>query len=343
MKVQIFERFRNIYSFQELCFKVKDLFTNFMWSRFTRQGRWARTLMDKRIASYKNTRPTELPQVLHIELTNRCNLDCQMCGHSNLERKPQDLGFDEFRHLIDQLPSSRIDSIGLYHYGESLLYPRLVDAIKYISSKHPYICTRLRTNGQLLDEKMSLELLNSGLKSLEISINGLCEAEYETIMKGASFSRLQDNLKTYLRLKGSFGKRQRNIIVTILSDHAKPYINRFSKVWFRYMPVVVTNLHSYFKAKRVDNPEDMNSICTVPCPDVFYHAVILSSGELTFCCPDVEGTLSIGNVKDDEISYIWNSERADEIRQIHRERMFHKLPICYKCTGGTLRNRVVRR
>jgi len=339
--------FKYVYSARQFFHKSYSKAESFLWSSFTKKGRYITGLVKKRCWAVKNRKAVDFPDIMHIELTNRCNLNCKMCPHEGLKRKSEDMDFGIFKKIVDEFPLNTVDSLGLYYFGESLLYPRLADATKYITNKDPNIYSRLRTNGQLLMEDKTRELLSSGLRCLEFSINGLEQDSYEKIMKNASYQRLLENIYRYTLLKKRMRVKQDSYIAAIFQDETSKDMARFVKRWSKMMPVVVTNLHDGFNvggqsSKKGNGTKELYQR-TEPCPEVFYHAVILSNGEVTFCCADVEGTLSIGNVKSEGMRDIWHGEKAQTIRDLHTKKEFDKLPQCKNCKYGILRGGIVKR
>ena len=57
-----------------------------------------------------------------IEVTNICNLECPLCptGENTLNRKPQNMSFETFRKIIDEIAAYCVE-VNLTNYGEPLL------------------------------------------------------------------------------------------------------------------------------------------------------------------------------------------------------------------------------
>ncbi|MBN1793579.1 MAG: glycosyltransferase [Candidatus Omnitrophica bacterium] len=336
-------RIARINGVRDLIHKVREKILNGVWSVFTIRGMKVRALIRKRKQHVSQKRALRFPDTLHIELTNRCNLNCAMCSHDRMKRIRKDMDFHLFRCLIDECRNYPVDAISLYYFGEALLYPHLLEAIRYAHQTLDGVHTRIRTNAQLLTERRTRELLASGLTALEFSLEGYTREVYETLMKGASYEETLERLGRYFRLKKELGIRQQNAIVTVAMDETLPAMKQFVRAWSRFAPVSVTRLHSGFVTGESSLPGKTAYQRTIPCPEPFYHAMVLSNGEVTFCCCDVEGALSIGNITRHNLHTIWNSRRAEEIRRLHRECAFDTLPICRQCSNGILRQGVIRR
>ena len=96
-----------------------------------------------------------------------------------------------YRKIIDEARAFAFD-INLAHRGESLLHPHLIEAIRYAKSQGLY--TRLHTNGSLLTEDLSREIIASGLDRLSFSFDGFTKEAYEGIRRGGDFDKTIGNI-----------------------------------------------------------------------------------------------------------------------------------------------------
>ena len=259
-------------------------------------------LVKERLKAIRTLTPLDFPNVLHIELTSMCNLRCEMCPHIRMKREKKHMDLDLFKKLVDSLPPKKVDVIALYFFGEPLLYPHLVEAIHYLKTKRPEIYTFIRTNAQLLKEDLARNLLNSGLDSLQFSIEGANKQTYEKIMTGASYDEMLTNLETYLNLKKQTNSRQFTTILTLRMPETENEIPQLIKKWKHLVnSISIMDAHDDYKVEgSLSNTasDPAKPIRTRPCPDPFYHAMIYSNGEVGVCCIDCEATLALGNLSD---------------------------------------------
>lgn len=73
------------------------------------------------------------PPYVTFELINRCNFRCIMCPATYLNKSREELDFNLFKKVIDEI-SNYGNLIRFIGYCEPLLYSRIEDAIKYASS-----------------------------------------------------------------------------------------------------------------------------------------------------------------------------------------------------------------
>lgn len=87
------------------------------------------------------------PRHIFVELTADCQLSCAYCPRPKISSH---LPFELFKKVVDEASLYGKRSFSLHLFGEPLLYPKIIEAIKYIKERgHSVILT---TNGLLLGE-----------------------------------------------------------------------------------------------------------------------------------------------------------------------------------------------
>jgi hypothetical protein len=107
-----------------------------------------------------------MKQIVQIELTNHCNRRCSYCGQMNMTRPKGFITMDTIRRCVAVLAQLKQATVGLNHYGESLLHPQLIDIITELNANN--VAPWLYTNGDLLLPRMK-ELASLRLHNLVIS------------------------------------------------------------------------------------------------------------------------------------------------------------------------------
>lgn len=120
-----------------------------------------------------------------ISLTDKCNLRCVYCMDED-EKLEEDsinniLSFDDYKFIIKNFADLGITKIK-FDGGEPLLYERLSELIYYAK----YTCNiediSITTNGHNFCER-ALELKESGLDRVNISIDSLKEIDIEVLLE----------------------------------------------------------------------------------------------------------------------------------------------------------------
>jgi putative metalloenzyme radical SAM/SPASM domain maturase len=114
------------------------------------------------------------PKKIYAELTTRCNLRCKMCvkyaaGSCIAE---EDLPLAVFKSLAPSLAHAQ--TLILNGIGEPLLHPDLEEIVEFSRANMPPEATiGFQSNGILLDEEKSVQLILAGLSTVCLSLDSL--------------------------------------------------------------------------------------------------------------------------------------------------------------------------
>ena len=139
---------------------------------------------------------------VRISLTDKCNLSCVYCKEEDdkvEEYVNNILSFDDYKFMIKNFKELGVNKIKFVG-GEPLLYPYLKDLIYFAKYECNIEDISITTNGQHFSEK-ALELKNSGLDRVNLSIDSLKEYKYNAVTRGGSLTEVLNALNTCIRLK----------------------------------------------------------------------------------------------------------------------------------------------
>lgn len=140
--------------------------------------------------------PIESIRELYLEVTNRCNSLCQTCpltfGPHEAER---DLSLDEMRHVVEQCPG--LERVVLHGIGEPLLNRELPGMIGWLADRG--LLTVFNTNAIALSERRGDRIVEAGLDSLRISIDGATRATYELLRGVDALDKVLANARAFRR------------------------------------------------------------------------------------------------------------------------------------------------
>ena len=137
-----------------------------------------------------------------ISLTDKCNLRCVYCMpedkvyENNLINDT--LSFNDYKFIINGLSQVGIKKIK-FTGGEPLLYPHLIELIKYAHYECNIDDISITTNGIGLNE-IAYELKRSGLKSVNISLYSLKSYKYKSITRGGNLTDVLKSINRCLEL-----------------------------------------------------------------------------------------------------------------------------------------------
>jgi MoaA/NifB/PqqE/SkfB family radical SAM enzyme len=129
-----------------------------------------------------------MPQIrlFHIEVSNTCNFRCDFCPMTVTGRKPLSMPLSVFKRIVDQVSENRLsDCIMLHVLGEPLLYADVISAVRYASARQLKVI--ITTNGSLLNKDMIEALNDSGLYSMDISLQLFGSNRHESRHAGLPF------------------------------------------------------------------------------------------------------------------------------------------------------------
>lgn len=137
------------------------------------------------------------PTTLSIEPTTSCNLRCPECpsGLRAFSRPTGMLQDKLFKHTIDQV-KGHLTWLHLYFQGEPFLNPHFLEMVSYANSKG--IFTSTSTNAHYLQKSQVQEILQSGLKQLIVSMDGITQEIYAKYRVGGNIEKVQEGIKLLL-------------------------------------------------------------------------------------------------------------------------------------------------
>ena len=131
-----------------------------------------------------------------IELGNVCNLHCLMCPREYEYGKEMDKGFMPLGNaikIIDEI-YPYLDSIGLTGLGETIIYPHLLEVVKYIKKKKKSIIITISTNAHFKDYQSAVSPILPYVDNIQFSVDGTGMI-YEKIRPNTSFQIIRDNIR----------------------------------------------------------------------------------------------------------------------------------------------------
>ncbi len=156
-------------------------------------------------------------EYLFLEVTRRCNLSCRYCGSlCTSKAQGEEMESEKWLEVLEHIAQNyRPDKIMVaVTGGEALLKEGIFDIFRKLHELgFPY---GMVSNGMLLDEKAAREIVQSGMGSISLSLDGPEEVNDELRGKGsfAGVKRAVDNLR-----EAGFGG-----ILEIMSTVTKPVV-----------------------------------------------------------------------------------------------------------------------
>lgn len=130
------------------------------------------------------------PRRLVLELTNRCNLNCVMCGRNSASFRPTTLDMDTFRSLESIM--DHVEEVTLMGWGEPTVNPGFAEMLRTIADHgaRAYFCT----NGMRLDALADV-ILDTRVEVFAVSVDGATQKSNAAIRRGSDLDRICASLR----------------------------------------------------------------------------------------------------------------------------------------------------
>lgn len=261
-------------------------------------------------------------QRIYIEITNICNLNCSFCMKNT--RSSYQMTRNEFNHILDEI-KGHTEHVYLHVQGEPLLHPDLILFLNDCYSKGFRV--HLVTNGTLL-KKYSSDMFNHpALAQLSISIhNNQIQIEDDNYLKIKHLIEVSNdlNLSLFLRL-WSFKDDQLN---KLLESLISPYTINYEGKRIKIKKNLFIDLDKQFEWPTLNQPFQSYE---GKCHSGTKMMAILSNGNVSPCCLDANGLLTVGNIFKSSFNQILDNDRYIEFVNGFKKRQCVET-LCQGCT-----------
>ncbi|MBI2470450.1 MAG: radical SAM protein [Planctomycetes bacterium] len=279
----------------------------------------------------------DFPLRLNIEPTNYCNLSCSMCPRE-LNRPFGYMTINLFKKIINEsIQYGKRLIVTINKDGEPLLHPELPAMIEYAKDKKTAYKINFYTNGILLTETKSLELIKSGLDAIHISIDAFTNETYKKVKNCQKLDVVEENVKKLIELKKKLHSKVPLVIAKIIhtpdtQNEIKPFVNKWRGIADF---VEIGEFHTWdgtlYGSNQFNPNNQFKGITRYPCTFLWYNPVILWDGRVTTCCVDYQGKGIIGDINEDLLARIWKGSTLQKIRMAHLEGRYDSVLLCNKC------------
>lgn len=123
-------------------------------------------------------------RTLQIEVTSRCNFNCEYCMRQFWENTPRDMSLDTFKEILNNFQAERTV---LYGFGEPLIHEDIEEMAKLASKDSEVV---LVTNGSL-----SVERVLKHVDLLGISLDSVDPEYLKRVRRNSEFEIIAENIK----------------------------------------------------------------------------------------------------------------------------------------------------
>lgn len=279
----------------------------------------------------KKTKVSSYPIEYYLDISEVCNLNCPMCSctimHKNKNRDVMQL--DTFEAIIRKI-KGYAGFILLTGKGEPLLNPNFIEFVKICKAEGIRVGTS--TNCTPLTEETSRDIIQSGLDYIIFPLESTNKEEYEKIRVGAKFENVVANINRFLLLKKQMKSK---IFVVIQSLSSEKKLNAYYKPYKKQVKTLFKDNYKYINSVRLKPMIDFHKIKhwhTRPCLLLWRNAFISFEGTVLSCFADTNEIYKFGNLLQDDLTNIWNSEKMQRLREMNlKPETMNKLETCQYC------------
>jgi radical SAM protein with 4Fe4S-binding SPASM domain len=256
-----------------------------------------------------------IPPITVVESTNDCNLKCIVCARNYMTRKVGYIDLKLAEKIMAQIPVGRF--FWAHGWGEPLLHPQFCEFVR-IAKKRRLLIGAI-TNATLLDKEYGKGIIDSGLDWLVFSVDTDDEGVYEKIRVGANYHQVIENINNFLGLKRKLASRKPYTQINILDLPLTT--NRISSL--------VNMWRGRVDRIRVKKTNEYGELCpqihaltnrqllprSTVCSALRKGGIIIYwDGRVGPCCTDFDGRIIYGDLNEQSLSSVWNSQTRLELK-----------------------------
>jgi radical SAM protein with 4Fe4S-binding SPASM domain len=274
--------------------------------------------------------------LVYLELTNNCNLSCEMCTYKKVQEKIGYMSSQLFESCVDQISEMGANCLYLHGAGESLLHPNFKDYLKYAISKRDE--GKIKSvawvdNGMLFNQSIADLVVDLKVDEVSFSLDGVGEVN-DAIRLGSNYSIIERNIKYLISKRGKASKPK----VTIgMVDYGKTeeQKNDVYREWAHFADsiVLIPALHPDNSWGNKNDFKGSPLIAEQPpfCHVPFNMMIISWNGNVTGCCIDYCYKLKVGNALKEPLNQIWKGPKYQALRRAVLDRSYPAGSPCIKC------------
>lgn len=292
-----------------------------------------------------------LPFSLSIEPTTACNLGCPECpsGLKQFTRPTGKLDLDLHRRMLNQVSKS-VFYINYYFQGEPFLHPNFLKLITEAKAKKIYTATS--TNAHFIDKQKAIDIVNSGLDRLIISIDGLTQKTYENYRVNGQLDKVIKGTEFLIEAKKELNSKTPHLIFQFLAvkpnEHEIDDVFKLgAKMKIDEVRIKSAQLYDYENGNPLMPENEKYSRYKIQpngkyklkvktgnhCWRMWSSSVLTWDGKVVPCCFDKDAKHVLGSIENIDFSAIWNSSKYHKFRQSILSNR-NEIDICKNCSEG---------
>lgn len=252
-----------------------------------------------------------------------------------------------FKKIIDE-NSKSLTYLHFYFQGEPYLHPQFLELVKYANERKVFTATS--TNAHYLSEQNVVKTLDSGLKQLIVSMDGITQEIYQDYRIGGSLSKVQEGLKLLIEKRAErkqiFPRIILQFLVTGKNEHQLDELRSWAiKMKVDELQLKSAQIYDFENGSELMPSEEKHSRYILgkrgkwqlkksienKCWRMWQGCVITWDGRVVPCCFDKDAKHVMGQVSYTPLTKIWKNIKFHEFRkQLLSDRK--EIEICKNCS-----------
>lgn len=266
---------------------------------------------------------------IRFEITNRCNFTCKVCPRQQMTRSMGTMSMDLFKKLIHNGVKIGLKYVTLTSFGEPFLDKSFFDRVRIAKKYDLYVSAD--TNGYLVDEKVSHELVTLCFDNIRFSIFAATPDIYEKVHGINGYNRVISNIQNLLKIRNESNFLLPKVGVYYLElEENQAYTQEFINYWKdRVDEVSIWKAHNWidtFDFRKKGSTK--RKTCGRPINGPLQ---IRWDGQVSACCFDYNNKLIIGDVSNGNYEDLFNDKRYKKIVKAHKEGDLRDFQMCDNC------------
>jgi MoaA/NifB/PqqE/SkfB family radical SAM enzyme len=318
------------------------------WLAKTKPG----VALASRFAHLSRLLPLSTPVTVMIDPTNMCNFKCKFCPTgdpellSTVKRPSGFMRLGLFKKVVESLREfpEKVSVLHLYKDGEPMLNKQLPEMIHYAKQQNVARSVETTSNGLLLNPRKAIELIESGLDQIKISVQHVDDKAYRELTRtDATYERVLGNVEILYNEKMRRNSHLKISAKIIDWDLKESQRRRFRKDFGRITDSIMidspmgwsfSELRDFtlgaVAATGKDGFSPINTsrkICSWP----FKNLSVNFNGLVSVCCVDWSWGTVVGNAAEQGLMEIWNGNSLYDLRMTHIKGEKCKIGVCANC------------
>jgi sulfatase maturation enzyme AslB (radical SAM superfamily) len=281
---------------------------------------------------------------LFIEVASTCNLKCEFCGFQrDIHTKKKGImtaGTVETLCTVLKNTGLTFQNFNFYNHGEPLCNKNLAGIVRKVAGTFGAETYKIVTNGVLLSPDRLIELIDSGINSIKVSLDVGKKKRFIALKGIDAFDIVYQNICFAIDYISKNSLDVNFVIKTcipmtggvISSDDMEDVLTLFESKCKKSANIHIEIVQEY---RWHCDGEDSYGSCEAP----FTQCVVNFDGVISACCADTEYALEIGNLSEcDSLDEVIYGQKMRRIRKSMLGAAKNIPPHCRHCGVRTCVN-----